>query len=154
MDIDQGRIQGLMPHKVLDRQEICAAFIQVGSESMAEGMAGKPVLPAKGILMSPHMAHDVKGINGTGRICLFWEKPAAGTSVFKPVSREDIQRFRGKDGIPVRTVLGVGDMDPHIFAFNITVTEVTDFPNPEPGRIHEGDHSFGFQVRKRRDKKF
>ena len=39
-------------------------------------------------------------------------------------------------------------MDPHIFPFDITVTEVTDFPDPEAGRVHEGDHGFGLEVRK------
>ena len=43
-------------------------------------------------------------------------------------------------------------MDPHIFPFNITVTEVTDFPHPEPGGVHERDHGFGLEVRKGRDK--
>ena len=43
-------------------------------------------------------------------------------------------------------------MDPHIFPFDITVTEVTDFPDPEAGRVHEGDHGFGREVRKGGDK--
>ena len=43
-------------------------------------------------------------------------------------------------------------MDPHIFPFNITVTQVTDFADPEAGRVQEGDHGFWLQVRKSRDK--
>ena len=43
-------------------------------------------------------------------------------------------------------------MDPHIFPFDITVTEVTDFPDPEAGRVHEGEHGFGLEVRKGGDK--
>ena len=39
-------------------------------------------------------------------------------------------------------------MDAHIFPFNVTVAQVTDFTDPKPGRIHEGDHGFGLEVRK------
>lgn len=154
MNIDQGRIQGLVSHEIFNGQQICPIFIKVGAESVAERMTGKPVLPSKGIFMCPHVTADIKSINGAGRIRLFWEKPAGWTSVSKPVVGEDIQSFLGKDGVAVGTVFGMGDMDPHIFPFDIAVTEVTDFPDPEPGRVHESDHSFWFEVQKSGDKKF
>ena len=78
MDIEQGRIQGSVPHKVFDSQKVSPVFIEMGAKGMAEGMAGEPVFPAKGIFMGPHMTADIKSINGTGRICLFREKPPEG----------------------------------------------------------------------------
>lgn len=41
----------------------------------------------------------------------------------------------------------MGDMDPHVFALDIFISEMTYFTHPEPGGIHESDHSFGFDVR-------
>ena len=148
MDIDQGRIQGSVSHEVFNGQQVCPVFIKVGAESVAERMAGEPVLPAKGIFVCPHVTADIKGINGPGRIGLFREEPAGWTPVSKPVVREEIQSFLGKDGVAVGTAFGAGDMDPHIFPFDIAVTEVTDFPDPEPGRVHESDHSFWLEVQK------
>lgn len=152
MDIDQGRVEGLMSHKVLDRQKIRAVFIQMGSESMSEGMAGKPVFPAKGILMGPHVPADIKSINWTCGVCLFWEKPFFRAAGMEPVLRENIQGFPGKDGISVRAVLGVGNVDSHMFPFNIAVPQAADLTDPESGGIHEGDHSFWFQIRQCGDK--
>lgn len=152
MDIDQGRIQKSVSHEIFNSQQVCPIFIKVGPKSVAERMTGEPVLPSKGIFMCPHVTADIKSINGPGRIRLFREKPTSWTSVSKPVVREDIESFLGKDGVTVGTVFRVDDMDPHIFPFDIAVTEVTDFPDPEPGRVHERNHSFGFQIRKGGDK--
>lgn len=93
MNIEQSRIQGLMSHKIFDGQQVCPIFIKIGSESMPERMACDPVLPAERFFIGANMLHDVKGINIPGRIGLFWEKPAAGKSVFKPVLCENIQSF-------------------------------------------------------------
>ena len=154
MNIDQGRIQRLVSHEIFNGQQVCPIFIKVGAESVAERMTGEPVLPSKGIFMCPHMTANIKSINGAGRIRLFREKPTGWMSVSKPVVREDVQSFLGKDGVAVGTAFGMGDMDPHIFPFDIAVTEVTDFSDPEPGRVHESDHSFWLEVQKSGDKKF
>ena len=153
MDIDQGGAEGFVPHEILNGQQIRPILIEMGSKGMPERMAGDAVLPAEGILQFPHFPHNVKRIDGAGFVFRMREKPSIRSAGIKPVVCEDIQCFLGKNGITVRTVLGMRYMDPHIFTFDITVTEVTDFPYPEPGRVHEGDHGFGFYVRKRRDKK-
>ena len=126
-----------MSHKVFNRQEVSAVFIEMGAKGMTERMAGEAVLPARGILMGAHMAHDVKGINRAGRIRLFWEKPSGWPVVSKPVFGKDVQGFLGKDGITVRTVFGMCDMDAHIFPLNVTITQTADFADSETGRIHE-----------------
>ena len=148
MDIDQGRLQGLVSHEIFDGKQVGPVFIKVSSKGMPERMAGEPVFPAEKFFMGTQMSCNVKGIDGTGRVRLFREKPTGWMSVSKPVVREDVQSFLGKDGVAVGTVFGMGDMDPHIFPFDIAVTEVTDFPDPEPGRVHESDHSFWLEVQK------
>lgn len=152
MNVDQGRIQGLVSHEIFDGQQVCPVFIKVGPKSVPERVAGDPVLPSKEIFMGSYMTADIKSINGTGRIGLFRKKPFRWTTVFKPVSGKEIQGLLGKDGVAVGTAFGMGDMDPHIFAFDITVTEVTDFPYPESCRVHEGDHGFRLEVRESGDK--
>ena len=91
MNIEQGRIQGLVSHEIFDGQQVCPVFIKVGSKSVPERMAGDPVLPSKEIFMGPHMTADIKSINGTGRICLFREKPPGWSIVCKPVFGKDIK---------------------------------------------------------------
>lgn len=51
MDIDESGIQRLMPHKIFDGQKVRPIFIEMGTKSMPEGMAGDPMLPSKGSFM-------------------------------------------------------------------------------------------------------
>lgn len=90
MDIDESGIQRLMPHKIFDGQKVRPIFIEMGTKSMPEGMAGDPMLPSKGSFMDPHMAADIKGVDWAGRICLFREKPSGWTAVCKPVPGKDV----------------------------------------------------------------
>ena len=47
MDIEQSGVQGFMSHKVFDRQEVSAVFIEMGTKRMPERMAGDPVFPVE-----------------------------------------------------------------------------------------------------------
>ena len=47
----------------------------------------------------------------------------------------------------------MGDMDPHVFALDILISEMAYFTHPEPGGIHEGDHGFDFDIRDRVNKR-
>ncbi len=152
MDIDQGRLQGLVSHEIFDGKQVGPVFIKVSSKGMPERMAGEPVFPAEKFFMGTQMSCNVKGIDGTGRVRLFREKPAGGTAACKPVAGEKIKSFLGKDCIAVGAAFGARNMDPHRFALNITVTEITDFADPEAGRIHECNHRFGFWIRQGGDK--
>ena len=58
MDIDESGIQRLMPHKIFDGQKVRPIFIEMGTKSMPEGMAGDPMLPSKGSFMGPHKSLD------------------------------------------------------------------------------------------------
>lgn len=53
-----------MSEKRFDCQQICAVFIQVGSESMSEGMRCDPVFPSKTLLVLCHVAHHGVGMAG------------------------------------------------------------------------------------------
>ena len=96
MDIDQGRLQGLVSHEIFDGKQVGPVFIKVSSKGMPERMAGEPVFPAEKFFMGTQMSCNVKGIDGTGRVRLFREKPAAGTAACKPVAGEKIKSFFGK----------------------------------------------------------
>lgn len=133
-----------MSHEMFDGKQVCPVFVKVGSERMAEGMAGKPVFPAEERFMGMQMSGNVKGIDGTGRVRLLWKKPAGRAAARKPVLSQKVKGFFGKDCVAVGTAFGARNMDPHCFTFNITVAEVTDFADPETCRIHEGNHSFRF----------
>ena len=89
VDIDRCRFQRFMTHQGFDRQEIGSVFIKVGSESMAEGMAGKAFRPAKILFVRSDMTGKEEGIDWPGRIRLFREKPACRPAAFKPVLGED-----------------------------------------------------------------
>ena len=47
MDIDQGRLQGLVSHEIFDGKQVGPVFIKVSSKGMPERMAGEPVFPAR-----------------------------------------------------------------------------------------------------------
>ena len=81
---------------------------------MPEGMAGDMGLPAKPPLLGVYVPEKVNGINGHFRIILFWEKPAGGPAGCDPVLYKDIQCIFGKDGIRVRAVFAVEDVDTRI----------------------------------------
>ena len=127
-------------------KKIDPIFIQVGTKSMAKGMAGDAWLPAKSPLLGVDMSGKIKGINGLIRIILFREKPAGGSAEFEPVPGKDIQSIFRKNGISVRTVFAVRDVNTHTGAADIFIAEMANFANAQAGRIHECDHGFLFQV--------
>ena len=91
VDIEQGRIQGSVPHKVFDSQKVSPVFIEMGAKGMAEGMAGEPVFPAKGIFMGPHRTADIKKYQWDGKDLSVREKPPGWSIVCKPVFGKDIK---------------------------------------------------------------
>ena len=61
MDIDQGRLQGLVSHEIFDGKQVGPVFIKVSSKGMPERMAGEPVFPAEKFFM------DGKGPSVSGK---------------------------------------------------------------------------------------
>ena len=47
MDIDQGRLQGLVSHEIFDGKQVGPVFIKVSSKGMPERMTDDPVLPSE-----------------------------------------------------------------------------------------------------------
>ena len=90
-----------MSHKGFYGKQIRTVFIKVRAKSMTERMAGQPFGPSKPPLVFMNVTGQVKGINGSGRIKLFWEEPSFWAVVLKPVFRKKIKGSRGKDGITV-----------------------------------------------------
>lgn len=152
MHIYNSRVNALMPHKGLDSQEVCTVLIKVCSESMPESMAGDPLRPSKCFFVIMDMPGNKEGIDWAGRICLFGKEPAGRPVTCKPVFGKDFQCMIRQDGISVRPVLAMPDMDPFIPALDILIPEAADFSNAETGRIHECGHCFDLDIRDRLNK--
>ena len=83
-----------------------------------------------------------------------WGKVACRPSTGKPVLGKNVKRLFGKNGITVRAVFTMSDVDAHIFPLDVFITEVADFTNTKTGRIHESNHSLWFHIGHSRDKGF
>lgn len=129
MNIDRGGIQRFMPKQSFDGEQVGAIFIKVGAKRMSERMAGKAFFPSKTAFMLMDVSGKEKGIDGSGRIMLFWKKPAGRAPVLKPVLSKEIQGSFRENGIAVLSCFGMTDMDTVIPAFNIFVLKLADFPN-------------------------
>lgn len=114
------------------------------TEGMPERMTGDTLRPAESSFVCVDMSGKIKRINGFARIKLFWKKPACRLIVCEPVLREDIQRFMRKNGIAVRTIFRAGDVNTHLLPFDMFIAEMADFPDTQPGRIHDSHHSLLF----------
>ena len=86
VDIERRGVQGLMSQEGLDRQKIRTAFIKMGTEGMAKGMAGEPFGPAKTFFMGMDMPGEKEGINGKVFAALLWEKKTSGLAAGIPVT--------------------------------------------------------------------
>ena len=146
VDIERGRKQRFMPHKRLDRQKIRAVFVKMRTKGMAKGMAGEPVRPAKTFLVSPDVLCEKGRGNGKALIALAREKKLSGFAADIPVAGQKIECILGKNGITTLTVLGVCDMDAHLFAVNIFTAQAAEFTDTKPGGIQNGQHGFCFQI--------
>lgn len=136
-----------MPQKSLYGKQVHTVLIQMGAKSMAEGMAGKPVLPPQPVFVGMDMPGEEKGINGPVLPVLFREKKAFGPAVFKPVPGEQAEGDVGKNGVTVIPVFAVCDMEAHIFTLHIFIAQPAQFPDAQAGGIHDGGHGFLLQVR-------
>lgn len=109
-------------------------------------MTGNAFRPSEFDLVFCDMSGEIKGVNGFWRISLFWKKVAGGSSTGKPVLGKDVKRLFGKDGVTVRTIFTMSDVDAHVFSLDVFITEIADFTDTETGRIHECNHSLRFDI--------
>jgi len=115
-------------------------------------MARETVFPSKFRFFGNNkLVYRIRGHRPV-RVLSVGKKEPHWLSGLEPVLCEDVQGIPGKDGIPVRTRFGMADMYAHGRTADILISEGADFPNPKTGRIHEGQNSFMFQIRKRPDK--
>jgi len=78
---------------------------------------------------------------------LLWEQKSPWPAICEPVLCKKVQRGFGKDRIAVVPALGVCDVQAHISAVNIFVTQTAYLTDTKTGGIHESDHGLLFQVR-------
>ena len=114
-------------------------------------MAGEPPGPSEFFFVATDMPRQEEGVDGTGGVRLLREEPSGGSATGEPVLCEDIKGCAGKEGVPVGPVLPMGDMDPHVPALDVLITETADLTDPQAGGIHKGDHSLLLDVRHGRD---
>ncbi len=74
-----------MSHERLYGKQIHAIFIQVGAESIAEGMTGDFTFPSQPVLICMDMSGKKEGVNGSVLSILLREEAASWLSVCKPV---------------------------------------------------------------------
>lgn len=60
MYVNEGGIQGFVPHQVFNGKQVSPVFVQMCTKGMAERMAGQAALPAKLRPMLFHPTHDIK----------------------------------------------------------------------------------------------
>ena len=146
VDIKNGRVEGLVAHEFFDHKEVRTILIQVGPESMPEGMRGKTPFPAKQLRVFMDPVVDGKSGKRFVFTALLREQISFRTAALIPILCKDIEGVPGKDGISVRAVFAVADMDTHVFAFNVFIPEMADFTYPESGTIKKGNDRFEFQI--------
>lgn len=146
MDVNGGGFEGSVSQESLDGEQISPIFVKVCAESVAEGMAGEPLRPTEAPFMGMDMPGKEKGINGCVNAGLFREKPAPGASISKPVLCEEVQGGLREDGKAVLPGFGLSDVDTHVFAVNILITEKANFTDTQAGGIHESSHGLLLEV--------
>ena len=55
VNVNRGGMQGFMSQKSLNGKQIHPVFIQMGTKSVTEGVAGKPAFPSQPVLMCMDM---------------------------------------------------------------------------------------------------
>ena len=91
MDIDDGRMDGLMSQEGLDGEKVRAVLVKVGAESVAEGMAGDTLRPAQPAFVCMDMSGKEKGVDGLVPAGLFRKKVSHRTPAFEPVPCKDVE---------------------------------------------------------------
>lgn len=141
-----------MPEERFNGEQVSAVFIKVGAKCVPKRMAGETVLPAKFSFFGGNkLVYRIRG-HGLLGIITVREEESHGSAGMEPVLCQDIQCILGKDGITVRTCLGMTDMYAHGRAADILVAEGAGFANPQPGRIQERKNRLVLEVGKRLDK--
>lgn len=114
MDINGGRIQRFMSKEGLDSKKIGTILVEMGAESMAEGVAGKAMDPAKLCFAGENGLVYGVGDHMLVRMAVFREKPSHGFAGWEPVISKNLQGVRRKNGITVRASFGMTDMNAHV----------------------------------------
>lgn len=152
MDVNGGGFNGPVPQECLDSEQISPIFVKMCAESVTERMAGEPLRPAEAPLMGMDMPGEEKGIDGRVNAGLFREKPAPGASISKPVLCKEEEGSLREDGKAVLASFGLSDVDTHMCAVNILITEAADFTDTQAGGIHKSGHGLLLEVGHGRDK--
>lgn len=146
MDIDGRGFQRFMAEQCFNGHKINPVFIEACSKSMPERMAGKASGLSEFCLVFCDMSGEIKGVNGFCGISLFRKKVAGWPATGKPVLGKDIKSRLGENGITVRTVFAMSDVDAHVFPLDVFITEIADFTDTETGRIHESNHGLRLDI--------
>lgn len=136
MHVKCSGMNGFVSQQGFYGKKVCSVFVKVCTKSVAERMAGKAGFPAKTeFVCADSLVHRV-GNSRAFRIFGVREKPVLRSAAGEPVIGENLQGVHRKNGIAVRAIFGMPDMDTHVSTGNIFVFESADFADPKTGRIH------------------
>ena len=93
------------------------------------------------------MSGQEERVNGSCMVGLLRKQPFSWLATFEPVLGKDIQCVFRKGSESFLSVFGMQDMDFHVGTIDIFIAKMTDFANPESGRLHESNHGFLFNIR-------
>ena len=156
MHIDSGGFYGAVSHQGFEGKQVGAVLIVVSGKRMAEGVAGKAVVPPQFPFMETDKIGDTLVVDGFGGVPLLCEKPIPGTFLrWKriPVLQDQLPGLFRKLGIAGRTVFRRAHEDPALGMFNVRAPQMADFADPQAGGEHEAEKSLEFQVRDGRKEK-
>ena len=146
MHVKCSGMNGFVPQQGFNGKKVSSVFIKVCTKSVPERMAGKARFPAKTeFLCADSLVHSI-GNSRAFRIFGVREKPVLRSAAGKPVIGKNLQGIHRKNGIAVRAIFGMPDMDTHVSTGNICVFESADFADTKAGRIHECKHGFMLEV--------
>ena len=75
---------------------------------------------------------------------LFYLHLLRESCIYFKIQPQEIKSSLGKNGKAVTSVFTASDMQAHVLAVNILITEAADFPDTQTGGIHESDHGLLF----------
>ena len=116
-----------MSEQSLNNWKFYTLLIEMCSKSVAETVRSEAFRPTKLFFLEMDMPGNPERCHGLLRIFGIWKEISHGFVIRFPIFRQGIQGKLGEDGITVRTVLSVPDVNGHIFPADVFISEIADF---------------------------
>ena len=144
-----------MPEEPGERKDVHAVLIAVGRIGMPERVGRQTVLPAEVFFVFRDEIADELGIDRPADIRLLCEQPVPCLKMRlkgMPVAAQELVGIFCKDDKTIPAVLARRNIYLPLPMVDIGTFQAADFMDPQPGRIHQGDHGFFLDIFDGRDK--